>query len=150
MLDEVVKGFKMQLTRRLSVRVGVSALVLVFLSPVLVAQDQEQGSAEQSLPYIYTDWKHYTTDDGLPNEQDACDDTPLGADVNPSGGPMGDFDDDCDVDLSDHFAFSVCLWLSGPGAEPLFQECLGDFDFDGDEDVDLMDFAVFQAAFTGG
>ncbi|MEE8451164.1 MAG: hypothetical protein V3R99_04585 [Thermoguttaceae bacterium] len=29
---------------------------------------EDVGKAEQKLPYIYTDWKHYTKKDGLPND----------------------------------------------------------------------------------
>jgi len=84
--------------------------------------------------------------DGVPNTADLCNFTPPGQDVNPLGGPMGDLDDDCDVDLDDYFFFQVCLSLSGPGGNPGFQDCFDVFDFDHDADVDLADFAGFQRA----
>ncbi len=87
--------------------------------------------------------------DGVPNAADLCEHTPLGAQVNDLGGPLGDFYNDCDVDLEDYQLIEVCLWLSGPNDPPPFQECLHVFDFDGDHHVDLADFAVFQEAFTG-
>ena len=84
--------------------------------------------------------------DGLSNETDACVYSPLGEPVNPSGGPMGDLDEDCAVTLDDYFYFEICLVLSGPGGDPGFQDCRDVFDFDGDTDVDLMDFGGFQRA----
>ncbi len=58
---------------------------------------------------------------------------------------LGDFDDDCHIDLSDFEAFQDCL--SGPGV------CAAAgcevMDFEDDCDVDLDDFARFQRAFTG-
>jgi hypothetical protein len=63
-------------------------------------------------------------------------------------GPFGDFNDDCHVDLDDYELFEVCLWFSGPGVEPPFQECLEVFDYDADADVDLDDFAAFQMMFS--
>jgi len=39
--------------------------------------------------------------DGIPNETDLCDFTPLGVGVDPSGRPLGDIDQDCDTDLDD-------------------------------------------------
>ncbi|MCH7700521.1 MAG: VCBS repeat-containing protein [Planctomycetes bacterium] len=58
---------------------------------------------------------------------------------------LGDFNDDCHIDLSDYAAFQDCL--SGPGvcADP---GCAV-MDFEDDCDVDLDDFARFQRAFTG-
>ena len=88
-------------------------------------------------------------DDGLLNEVDVCDDTPLGAAVNPSGGPMGDIDDNCAVDLDDYYYFEICIAICGPGGDPVFQDCADVFDFDGDGDVDLADFAGLQGAFGG-
>jgi hypothetical protein len=67
--------------------------------------------------------------------------------VNPFGGPMGDVDDDCSVTLDDYLFFEICLWLSGPGGHPVFQDCLDVFDFDDDDDVDMGDFARFGALF---
>jgi hypothetical protein len=39
--------------------------------------------------------------DGVPNEEDECDFTPLGASVQSDGTLRGDLDGDCDVDLED-------------------------------------------------
>jgi parallel beta-helix repeat protein len=63
-------------------------------------------------------------------------------------GPFGDFYDDCEVDPEDYEIFEVCLWFSGPDAEPPFHECLEVFDFYADADVDLQDFAAFQMMFS--
>ncbi len=58
---------------------------------------------------------------------------------------LGDFNDDCHIDLSDYEAFLNCLTSPGvcaaPGCEVM--------DFEDDCDVDLDDFARFQRAFTG-
>jgi len=64
-------------------------------------------------------------------------------------GIRGDFDRNGRIDLDDYVLFSVCESLSGPGVAPPFSECLDSFDFDDDSDVDLLDWAVFQVAFTG-
>ena len=85
--------------------------------------------------------------DGVPNETDVCDYTPMGIPVNAQGRPMGDFNENCAVDFNDFDVFSVCLWVSGPGIKPWFQECEDVFDFDADIDVDLRDFAGFQTSF---
>ncbi|MCP4593640.1 MAG: right-handed parallel beta-helix repeat-containing protein, partial [bacterium] len=87
--------------------------------------------------------------DGVVNEDDACDHTPPGEPVNPSGGPLGDMDDDCLVNLDDYFYFEFCLADCGPDEVPAFQECADVFDFDGDEDVDLADFLDFQQVCAG-
>lgn len=63
-------------------------------------------------------------------------------------GPFGDFFNDCDVDLEDYALLEVCLWFSGPGVIPPFDECIDVFDFDPDNDVDLGDVAKFQQVFT--
>ena len=59
--------------------------------------------------------------------------------------PVGDCDDDFDVDLADFNDLSACL--VGPEL-PLMAECEC-FDLDNDADADLADFAVFQNVFTG-
>ena len=87
--------------------------------------------------------------DGVPNETDVCAFSPPGEPVNPSGGPMGDADDDCVVTVEDYFYFESCLADSGPGSGPGLQACIDVFDFDGDDDVDLADFAGFQVVFWG-
>lgn len=61
---------------------------------------------------------------------------------------LGDFSEDCSIDLDDFLVFEICSSLSGPGGDPIFQECRDIFDFDGDEDVDLADFAEFQIHFS--
>ena len=85
--------------------------------------------------------------DGVANGIDVCELTPTGIPVSPQGRPLGDLDDDCDVDLDDWYYFSICISLSGPGEWPGFQDCVDVFDFDLDADVDLGDFAAFQAIF---
>lgn len=86
---------------------------------------------------------------GVPNEDDACEFTPPGEPVNPSAGPIGDLDHDCDVTPNDYFYFWFCLGESSPGGEPGFQECLDVFHFDAEADVDSEDFGVFRRVFTG-
>ena len=61
------------------------------------------------------------------------------------GGLLGDCDGDGDVDLIDYGNFDDCLL--GPG-DGLGAGC-DCFDRDDDTDVDVLDFAGFQAAFTG-
>ena len=51
---------------------------------------------------------------------------------------LGDFDSDCDVDLSDYATFQACV--SGP-AIPYAGDC-GKADFDHDGDVDQDDFGI--------
>jgi hypothetical protein len=55
-----------------------------------------------------------------------------------------DFDQDCDVDLTDYVKFQACL--NGPNLPPA-GACTVDADFDNDGNVDVKDFAAFQAAF---
>ncbi len=61
-------------------------------------------------------------------------------------GPVGDYDDDSDVDLADFAVFGSCF--NGPNRLPAQPGCAG-VDADGDSDVDLTDFAQFQACFNG-
>ncbi len=57
-----------------------------------------------------------------------------------------DFDQDGDVGLDDYVEFETCLLGPGSGLRTGC-EC---FDSDDDGDNDLLDFAAFQEAFTGG
>ncbi len=62
------------------------------------------------------------------------------------GAGSGDFDGDCDVDLSD---FAFLQWcFNGPNQPPFRSECVS-ADTDGDADVDLSDFSAFQACYNG-
>lgn len=81
--------------------------------------------------------------DGVLNAVDPCL-SPPGEPVNPSGGPLGDFDDDCLITLLDYPWFETCLAFSGPGVNPPGVFCDDVFDLEFDGDVDLGDFAVFQ------
>ncbi len=69
------------------------------------------------------------------------------------GAPIGDYDADGDIDLSDLAVLVDCHF--GPEATPApvlpttAASCLTAFDFDGDGDVDLQDVAAFEQAFTG-
>ena len=57
----------------------------------------------------------------------------------------GDMDGDCHIDRQDYRAGDACL--QGPGLpRPLGCACM---DMNADGSVDLVDFALFQAAFTG-
>jgi choice-of-anchor B domain-containing protein len=65
--------------------------------------------------------------------------------------PNGDADGDDDIDLDDYARFTDCAAQPEPPLTPesaLTPECVT-FDFDGNGRVDLLDFAAFQAAFTG-
>ena len=73
-----------------------------------------------------------------------------GDDFELSGGfwfpiPLGDCEDDGDVDLFDHGRFTGCLTGAGGVVTP---ECRC-FDIDRNKTVDLGDFAVIQIGFTG-
>ncbi len=73
-----------------------------------------------------------------------------GDDFQLSGGfwfpiPLGDCEDDGDVDLFDHGRFTGCL--TGPGGV-VAPECRC-FDIDRNGTVDLRDFFVIQVGFTG-
>lgn len=57
-----------------------------------------------------------------------------------------DFNEDCDVDLTDFTVFQACF--NGPNSPPA-AGCAVNADFDGDGDVDLNDFVVFQICFYG-
>ncbi len=76
----------------------------------------------------------------------------MGADE--SNFAAGDMDEDGDVDLEDHAAFTECL--AGPGAAPAPPaplsegDCLFAFDYDDDGDVDLWDFSCFRLRVGGG
>ncbi len=51
--------------------------------------------------------------DGVTNQNDYCSFSPTGSDVSCDGGPVGDFDHDCDVDLADFAIFEQNF--TGPG-----------------------------------
>ncbi len=59
--------------------------------------------------------------------------------------PLGDCEDDGDVDLNDFEAFEACL--TGPDA-PVVDGACRCFDVDRNNAVDLVDLAVVQANFT--
>ncbi len=86
--------------------------------------------------------------DGAPNRLDKCAFTPLGSRANTVGGPLGDTNGNCYVDLVDYWRFKNCLTVSGPGVGGSTDYCIGTFDFDDDRDIDLRDFAGLAAAFT--
>lgn len=85
-------------------------------------------------------------DDGLLNEDDDCDFTPLDSPINRLGRPAGDWTGDCLVTLEDHTRLPGCL--GGP-AVPAATACADWFDHDFDEDVDLRDVGAMHRAFTG-
>ena len=72
--------------------------------------------------------------------------------TNPPPSSPGDWNGDGHVDATDWLAFPTCM--SGPWDLESWtmptQDCLDVFDFNADADVDLLDFAEFQAQFTGG
>lgn len=87
--------------------------------------------------------------DGVYNEADVCDFTPVGAAADPSGVAVGDRDADCDIDLSDYRFFDDCIEGGGPGATPQTPGCLPAYDGDLDGDIDLEDFARFSRVYSG-
>ena len=86
--------------------------------------------------------------DGLPDTEDECPHSPVGANITLNGcwTPRSDFDRDGDVDQSDFGRLQACL--SGPG----FTQDNPDCEFallDGDDDVDADDFGLLQACLSG-
>ena len=84
--------------------------------------------------------------DGVLNETDVCDYTPEGMPVKEDGGPKGDANLDCRIDLSDYTLFDNCIMPSGPGTPATPEECADIYDFDLDGDVDALDYAGFVFA----
>jgi hypothetical protein len=64
--------------------------------------------------------------DGVLNANDQCPQTPLEEAVNAFGGPLGDFNANCIVNLVDYARMQPCLNQSGPGGsgEPICLECV--------------------------
>jgi len=62
----------------------------------------------------------------------------------------GDFDHDCDIDLSDFGVFQECFAREASGEQLNLLGLCSRADFDQDGDVDLLDFNEFQLSFTGG
>ncbi len=44
------------------------SLLLLWISPVLAQESSPAAGADPGLPYVYTQWEHYTVEDGLPND----------------------------------------------------------------------------------
>jgi hypothetical protein len=66
-------------------------------------------------------------------------------------GSKADYNDDGNIDTTDYAEFWSVMDSEdggGPGVQPVVRFWYL-FDMDGDGDVDLMDFALFQNAFTG-
>lgn len=80
--------------------------------------------------------------DGVLNADDVCDQSPAGEPVNPSGGPLGDGNNDCVVTLADYAFMEACLATAGPTGET--PACAQVFDLNADGWVDLRDFAILQ------
>ena len=51
-------------------------------------------------------WAVDSDGDGVDDFYDVCDNTPVGTAVDTEGRPLGDIDQDCDVDLADHAIFA--------------------------------------------
>lgn len=85
--------------------------------------------------------------DGLDNDDDVCDYGPFGAPIKNDGQPIGDNDEDCDLDLIDYQGFVACI--NGPNTPPQQFGCREVFNVDSDMDIDLVDFANFQHFYTG-
>jgi ligand-binding sensor domain-containing protein len=66
MKEETIAMSGSSLKGRLILMVGVAAGLLVGLSPLGVRA--ESPGATKQLPYVYTNWKHFTTKDGLPSD----------------------------------------------------------------------------------
>jgi len=75
-----------------------------------------------------------------------------GGDIQLTGGfwvelPLGDCENDGDVDLRDHARFVDCV--AGPDPAALFPDDCRCFDVNRNDTVDLLDFATVQAGFHG-
>lgn len=67
--------------------------------------------------------------DGVPDAVDVCCNTPLGISVDATGRPLGDLDEDCDVDLDDYALFAANLTGPlGPCGSPNGTACMMDGD----------------------
>ncbi len=84
--------------------------------------------------------------DGVPNENDVCNTTVPGAAVNPGGGPIGDFNQDCAFDIGDYEALADCTLGGGPRF-PADRLCATIFSANGDPFVDLRDVAILHNEF---
>lgn len=73
--------------------------------------------------------------DGVPDDQDVCDNTPAGIAVDSSGRPRGDLDLDCDTDMDDFSLFQN--GFTGPLAA--HELCADGLDNDGDGLIDCED-----------
>jgi len=89
-----------------------------------------------------------TDDDGVLNNADVCDFTPVGAPIRADGAPMGDADQDCALTNADYFILFDCYYFGGPDEPISDRMCRTNFDFDRTDALDLRDFAVFQVSFS--
>lgn len=78
-------------------------------------------------------------------QTDEIDDT-IRLQKNSGSAPLGDFNNDGAVNMSDFTAFSACY----AGAGVLIPQTCDHGDFDGDGDCDCDDYEAFQAAWTAG
>lgn len=78
--------------------------------------------------------------DGYANAVDDCVFSPVTGLSRLGGVPIGDFDGDCQVRLSDYARAADCPVPRGPGIPPPSRSC-GTLDFDLDADLDLLDLA---------
>lgn len=88
--------------------------------------------------------------DGVANTSDACPLGPFGFRCGSNGGPFGDGDGDCRVDLVDHHWWTTvfdCFETSGPDSISPGRRCRDGLDFDADGDVDLADISMYQRIF---
>ncbi len=92
-----------------------------------------------------------TDNDGVDNETDRCLFSRMGFPVAPDGGPHGDVEGDCDLDLGDWFGLRLiaCMNRCGPSMPCAVPFCREQVDTDGDTDIDMVDVARLQNSFTG-
>lgn len=84
--------------------------------------------------------------DGVFNASDLCPLSVPGIPVKPNGGPLGDANGDCSLQLNDFQNFVSCMIFGGPG-ESVTRICRTLHDFDADQDVDMADYRWFQNGF---
>jgi hypothetical protein len=84
--------------------------------------------------------------DGILNDYDECPNTPIGTNVDGSGRPLADMNDDCEANLVDYALFAE--GMTGPA-----QECdinnRPATDINADCSTDLIDLRLFLLGYTG-
>ena len=109
------------------------------------------STVADNQPTVYLRWGMGPTDGSVTYPGWNIDDVEIWGQAPLCGDIAGDFDDDCDVDLSDFATFALCyagatVTTPPPGCTP---EEFAETDLDTDGDVDLSDFGTFALNYTG-